>query len=260
MKKSLCLVLMAGCLMLCGCQKKEEVPVTPVGNDPVGYVTDAQDVAGADADRSAIMDHVDEMADGGDTGFHADGVQDLVAEGGVTVKQKEETPAENPVAAASETYIDKISFADLPTFQVSSENLTDGVWDTKITDTEKGENMSPQLSWDAVEGATSYAVFMIDGGWLHMDLYTDQTSVAAGELADMPRGHQYVGPYPPSGTHTYSIFVFALKNEVGKVKFMFNMGGNSIDMIYQGHDTDVDGNTGNVLAYARLDGNYTHGE
>ena len=67
-----------------------------------------------------------------------------------------------------------------------------------------------------------------------------------------------MGPYPPSGTHTYSVFVFALKDEPGKVKMSFDAGGNSIDMIYSSLDKDKDGNTGNVIAFSRLDGNYTH--
>lgn len=37
----------------------------------------------------------------------------------------------------------------------------------------------------------------------------------------------------------------------------FDKGGNSINTIYEGLNTDKDGNTGNVIAYGRLDGNYT---
>ena len=34
-------------------------------------------------------------------------------------------------------------------------------------------------------------------------------------------------------------------------------GGNSISKIFDGLDVDVNGNSGNVLAYGRLDGNFT---
>lgn len=179
-------------------------------------------------------------------------------------EQVEELPAEGtfgaievPDKAKTGTFIEKTWFDNLPAINVTSENLHDCVWDSKLANTSNGENCSPQLSWDAVEGAKNYAVFMIDGGWMHMDVYTEDTSIPEGVLKSSPRGYQYVGPYPPGGeTHTYTIFVFALKNDVGKVKFLFN-SGNSIDLIYQGHDTDIDGNTGNVIAAGRLDGTYT---
>ncbi len=164
---------------------------------------------------------------------------------------------EEAMAAASSTYIKSTLFEDIATFNSSSSNLKDGVWDVKITNTEKGDNLSPELTWDEVEGASEYVVIMIDGAWLHMDVFTKKTSLEEGEIERGERGNQYVGPYPSSGTHTYSIFIFALKNEMGKVTLAFDAGGNSIDQIYNGLNEDVDGNLGNVIAYSRLDGNYT---
>ena len=158
----------------------------------------------------------------------------------------------------SSTYIKKISFDDLPSFDVTSSNLNDGIWNDKITNTKYGENLSPELTWNAVDGATRYVVIMIDGAWLHMDVFTTETHLDEGSVGRGQRGEQYVGPYPPNGTHTYSIFVFALKDEPGKVRFAFDAGGNSIDLIYSGLDKDKDGNEGNVIAYGRLNGNYTH--
>lgn len=162
------------------------------------------------------------------------------------------------LAACSNTYIESVDFENIPTFDVSSNCNSNGIWDTKISNTKYGENISPDLSWDEVEGAASYVVIMIDGEWLHMDVFTQETSLAEGAYANGSRGEQYVGPYPPSGTHTYSVFVFALKNEPDNVYLGFDGGGNNINKIYKGLDTDIDGNTGNVLSYARLDGNYTH--
>ena len=92
----------------------------------------------------------------------------------------------------------------LESFKVTSKNLKRGVWDSKISNTNKGENCSPELSWKKVEGATQYAVFMIDGGWLHMDVFTEETSLEEGIVTGKNRGFQYIGPYPPKGsTHTY---------------------------------------------------------
>ena len=159
----------------------------------------------------------------------------------------------------SDTYIETVAFADLPTFDISSDNLEGGVWDPAIANLSSGENMSPELTWEPVDGASQYVVIMIDGGWLHMDVFTTETSLAAGSVGRGERGAQYVGPYPPTGsTHTYTVFVFALKNDMGEVSLMFNNGANSVDIIYSNLDVDADGNTGNVIAYARLDGNYTN--
>lgn len=215
---------------------------------------------GEDNQTVVANDNQDEIAE-------TDASQEVadVNEEDVTVTEEvEELPAEGtfgaikvPDKAKTGTFIEKTWFDNLPAINVTSENLHDCVWDSKLANTSNGENCSPQLSWDAVEGAKSYAVFMIDGGWMHMDVYTEDTSIPEGVLQSSPRGYQYIGPYPPGGeTHTYTIFVFALKNDVGKVKFLFN-SGNSIDLIYQGHDTDIDGNTGNVIAAGRLDGTYT---
>ena len=165
---------------------------------------------------------------------------------------------EDELMSESSTYIKKISFDNIPSFNVTSSSINEGIWDDKITNTKYGENMSPELTWDAVDGADRYVVIMIDGAWLHMDVFTTETHLDEGAVSRGPRGEQYVGPYPPSGTHTYSVFVFALKDEPGKVKMSFDAGGNSIDMIYSSLDKDKDGNTGNVIAFSRLDGNYTH--
>ena len=165
---------------------------------------------------------------------------------------------EEALMQESSTFIKKISFADLNSFNVTSSNINEGVWDDKITNTKYGEDKSPELTWDAVDGASRYVVVMIDGAWLHMDVFTTETHLDEGAVGRGQRGEQYVGPYPPNGTHTYSVFVFALKDEPGKVKYSFDAGGNSIDLIYSGLDKDNDGNEGNVIAFGRLDGNYTH--
>ena len=36
---------------------------------------------------------------------------------------------------------------------VTSENLQNGVWDDSIANTERGKNLSPQLSWEKAENA-----------------------------------------------------------------------------------------------------------
>lgn len=158
----------------------------------------------------------------------------------------------------SSTYISTIPFDSLPEFEVTSSCLDNGVWDTKITNTNAGENISPDVTWEPVDGATQYVVIMIDGAWLHMDVFTTETSLAEGAYQGGSKGAQYVGPYPPKGNpHTYSIFVFALAGEPEKVTLMFDSSGNTISNIYSDLDTGASGSTGNVIAYGRLDGNFT---
>jgi len=165
---------------------------------------------------------------------------------------------EDYLKVQSSTYISTIPFDSLPEFEVTSSCLNNGVWDTKITNTNSGENISPDVTWEPVDGATQYVVIMIDGAWLHMDVFTTETSLAEGAYQGGSKGAQYVGPYPPKGNpHTYSIFVFALAGEPENVTLMFDSSGNTISNIYSDLDTDANGNTGNVIAYGRLDGNFT---
>lgn len=146
----------------------------------------------------------------------------------------------------------------LKKFNVTSQTLHDGEWDQKVLyTTAGGPNISPELTWEKVKGAKSYAVFMIDGGWVHMDLFTTETSIKEGELKEKPRGHQFAGPHAPDGVHTYEVYVFALKDEPGKVKFFFNSGSNSIDLIYYDLDKNQAGKNGNVLACGILKGTFS---
>ncbi len=76
-----------------------------------------------------------------------------------------------------------------------------------------GKNQVPQVSWDAVDGASAYALYIFDrsaGNWCHWIALVDgdTTSVSQGEKLGNSR---YKGPYPPSGTHQYQITVYALE-------------------------------------------------
>ena len=158
----------------------------------------------------------------------------------------------------SSTYISSIPFSSLPEFEVSSSCLNNGIWDTKITNTDSGDNISPDITWEPVDGATQYVVIMLDGSWLHMDVFTTETSLAEGAYTTGSKGEQYVGPYPPKGNpHTYTVFVFALAGEPEDITLLFNSSGNTISNVFTDLDTDASGNTGNVIAYGRLDGNFT---
>ena len=78
----------------------------------------------------------------------------------------------------------------LPSFTVTSDDLHDGVWDAVITHSD-GRDLSPQLSWEPVEGATAYGILMVDpdgGDWLHW-----KTGIVA--TAGVPQGYALPDTY-----------------------------------------------------------------
>ncbi|MBQ0012691.1 MAG: hypothetical protein KBT07_08305 [Clostridiales bacterium] len=157
--------------------------------------------------------------------------------------------------------------SSLDTFEVRSESITDMDWDVKIGNNENtthGENLSPQLSWDEVEGASCYAVYMLDisaNNWMHLKyLVEGATSLELGEVPDYvtaPKGRGYCGPYPPAGsTHAYVIYVVALKSADTKIGGMVNVAGKDTEALFTALDTTTSGETGNVIAYGELGGAY----
>lgn len=121
---------------------------------------------------------------------------------------------------------------DISDMKVTSKGLSNGVWNEKITNTSYGENVSPELTWSAVDGAAEYAVYMVDPdghNWLHWRVTGFQgTHLDEGE---MPDGSEYVGPYPPSGTHRYIVTVYALKAKPDSIPGNFDSSNASADKI-----------------------------
>ncbi len=149
---------------------------------------------------------------------------------------------------------------DIDTFSVTSENMCNGVWDTIITNTDNGNNLSPQLSWDSIDGVSCYAIYMIDssaGNWIHWK----SSNVTE---TDLPEGwaseSEYIGPYPPGGTHDYEIYVLALKKPVSSMKGSFDEADPDIKADILSLDIDNEGAKGNIAAYGCISGTYTHGE
>ena len=93
-----------------------------------------------------------------------------------------------------------------------------------------GENLSPQLSWDATEGVKSWALIADDPDapsgtfthWVLFNLPGEKTNLPPGatrtkdQLAGALEGKNdsgaigYTGPYPPSGTHRYFFKFYGL--------------------------------------------------
>ncbi|MEE3393191.1 MAG: YbhB/YbcL family Raf kinase inhibitor-like protein [Lachnospiraceae bacterium] len=146
---------------------------------------------------------------------------------------------------------------EIKEMNVSSKDIHDGVWDTKITNTAYGKNVSPALKFDPVDGATFYAVYMVDpdgSNWLHWRLFTKKTELETGE-----DDGEYIGPYPPAGTHRYIVKVYALKKRPDSRPGNFDASGETIDKIREMIDIS-DGFQGNILGEGELVGTYTAGD
>lgn len=142
---------------------------------------------------------------------------------------------------------------------LSSDDLNDGVWNSIIADEGSGQNLSPDLEWNGIPGAGEYALFMIDpdgNNWIHWY----KTGITGTSLEQGASGSdEYIGPYPPGGTHTYSIHLYALKKHFdADGPCSFNGGGNDMDAIVRAWDT-ADGQPGNIIGSAVLSGTYTAG-
>ncbi len=159
-------------------------------------------------------------------------------------------------SAVSDTFSYVFDFSDFKEFELGSSDLHDGVWDTVITKTANGSNRSPQLSWAPVEGAGCYAIFMVDttaGNWLHWKSVSEsETELPAGWAPE----NEYKGPYPPSGTHNYEVYVFALKQAPERIKGGFDASNEKMYDFMK----ELDGDGGNIISYGHILGTYTHGD
>lgn len=160
---------------------------------------------------------------------------------------------------SSEVEIDNSLISAYNIFELHSDNLNGGKWDDVVSYTNKGENKSPQLSWSPVEGATSYVIYMVDTSmqyWIHWKASDIQET-------DLPLGYsdesEYIGPYPPAGgTHTYEVYVIALKNPVERVKGSLNGQNQKFTSFIDALDVDSDGNAGNIAGAAHISGTFTN--
>lgn len=141
-------------------------------------------------------------------------------------------------------------------FEIASSSLSKGKWSDDISYTDKGENLSPDLSWEKVDGAKSYVIYMVD---VDMQYFMHWKAEGVTET-NLPKGwatKDYVGPYPPKGgNHAYDIYVFALKNDVERVKGGVNSANQKFPSFIEALDTDKDGNTGNVISCGYLSGTF----
>ncbi len=139
-----------------------------------------------------------------------------------------------------------------PSIQIYSADLEeDGNWSIKCTQFETGGNVSPQLSWEPVEGATQYAVFMFCpslANVMHMR--------AMGiEDVEIPTGYaeEYKGMLHKKGSKFFDVYVYALKDAPDTVPGDFGEINTYISSIEIELDTSG-GQRGNILAKGVLRG------
>ena len=135
--------------------------------------------------------------------------------------------------------------------------MKDGYWDEITANTVSGQNLSPDLSWEPVEGAACYAIYMVDIN-THYFLHWVQGDITETSLAQGFAGSKYyIGMYPPPGdTHVYNIYVLALKNPVDRVKGSVNGISPKFPDFIKALDTDKDGNTGNIISVGKISGKF----
>ena len=174
----------------------------------------------------------------------------------------EEAVTEDAVSTATEadsTQKNNAFIDDYDSFEVTSTSLNNGVWNDVISNTDKGSNKSPQLQWDAVDGAGLYVIIMDDpDSWHFMHWKSDNVTETSLDEGWAPSS-EYVGPYPPSGaTRTYEVYVVALKAPVERVKGSFNASNPKFEENFKALDIDAEGNSGNIIAVGRLAGTFTN--
>ena len=167
------------------------------------------------------------------------------------------TEYEYDTAIGAEIDETKVYLDTLPRFDLTSESIDEnGEWKTEIGLFEN--NNSPELTWDAVDGATKYALLMIDdttsNNWFHWFALVDTTHVDLGAYTDSKV--DYAGPYPPE-THEYDVYVIALADEPESIYFELDTPGGDIYQRLNDLNTKSDGTTGNVLAYGLIEADYT---
>ena len=179
------------------------------------------------------------------------------------------SPSNTSESAASETEAGAEAAAGAPdnsgdefvsayaAFAVTTNSLKDGYWDEITANTVAGQNLSPDLSWEPVEGASCYAIYMVDLN-THYFLHWVQGDITETSLAQGYAGSKfYIGMYPPPGdTHVYNIYVIALKNPVDRVKGSVNGISPKFPDFITALDTDKDGNTGNIISVGKVSGKF----
>ena len=166
---------------------------------------------------------------------------------------EEENEKEEDTKDTTTTKKETSTKVTVETINIESDSIVGSNYVTAISSTSAktpGSNQSPGIVFDAIDGASEYCIYMIDttaSNWLHWKA-TGLTEVCYQQGSNVG---QYVGPYPPSGTHTYVIHVFALANKPDGYPGNMDSKNSSIDTIQSKLDVSS-GNKGNVIGHGSI--------
>ena len=122
-------------------------------------------------------------------------------------------------------------------FELTSEDIEDGFWVDAISSSPAGDDVSPQLSWDPVDGAGQYIIYMVDISANYL-IHWKAEGVTETHLDRGWADSYYFGPYPRSGlTNTYDIYVIAIRKG-GQINEKINLLHHTdslVAIIFSGH-------------------------
>lgn len=133
-----------------------------------------------------------------------------------------------------------------------TSKTADGKLLTKCSAASNGQNIVPGITWTKVDGAACYALYILDtsaNNWMHMKATATATEIKEGSSIQ----GQYKGPYPPSGNHTYVIYVLALDKAPSSLPGNFDSTNQGIDSL----KTQINAN---ILGYGQTQVTYANGD
>ena len=142
-------------------------------------------------------------------------------------------------------------------FELTSEDIEDGFWVDAISSSPAGDDVSPQLSWDPVDGAGQYIIYMVDISANYL-IHWKAEGVTETHLDRGWADSYYFGPYPRTGlTNTYDIYVIAIRNPIDRLRGSLRVPNENFPLFLARLDIDAEGNTGNIIAYGHISAQYS---
>ena len=142
-------------------------------------------------------------------------------------------------------------------FELTSEDIEDGFWVDAISSSPAGDDVSPQLSWDPVDGAGQYIIYMVDISANYL-IHWKAEGVTETHLDRGWADSYYFGPYPRTGlTNTYDIYVIAIRNPIDRLRGSLRVPNENFPLFLAYLDIDAEGNTGNIIAYGHISAQYS---
>ena len=142
-------------------------------------------------------------------------------------------------------------------FELTSEDIEDGFWVDAISSSPAGDDVSPQLSWDPVDGAGQYIIYMVDISANYL-IHWKAEGVTETHLDRGWADSFYFGPYPRTGlTNTYDIYVIAIRNPIDRLRGSLRVPNENFTLFLAYLDIDAEGNTGNIIAYGHISAQYS---